>query len=327
MSLKDKFAESYARSKTMTGPEKKANEIMGKLLLKKSIIPMIVMLVVWIAGFSLKVNGWLLFAIEIALAVGTYFYIKKQGDKYTQVGGLLNYMSSNVVTSLIKSWGIDWYDSENKKVEMNDDKIRKGLEEVLALANSGYIKTEGKDDLSAYNKLSDTDYVFRVISYSELEKYSKQYESKNLEWDIVTFPIYNKASKEIVTGVKVSGLSVYKYSKNPDAAAAFALFLTTEEGQKAFYGNQNTLVPTHQQVAQSDIWYSVNNKNMDAFTCITTDSYTPNMSAFSRIGNAYINSWQAAISDYYKTGSVKNALNEGESLCKQLLQRVEATKK
>ena len=82
MSLKDKFAESYARSKTMTGPEKKANEIMGKLLLKKSIIPMIVMLVVWIAGFSLKVNGWLLFAIEIALAVGTYFYIKKQGDKY-----------------------------------------------------------------------------------------------------------------------------------------------------------------------------------------------------------------------------------------------------
>ena len=94
MSLKDKFAESYARSKTMTGPEKKANEIMGKLLLKKSIIPMIVMLVVWIAGFSLKVNGWLLFAIEIALAVGTYFYIKKQGDKYQNfkpfVGNLIS---------------------------------------------------------------------------------------------------------------------------------------------------------------------------------------------------------------------------------------------
>ena len=58
MSLKDKFAESYARSKTMTGPEKKANEIMGKLLLKKSIVPMIIMLIVWIGGFSLKVNGW-----------------------------------------------------------------------------------------------------------------------------------------------------------------------------------------------------------------------------------------------------------------------------
>lgn len=94
MSLKDKFAESFARSKTMTGPEKKANEIMGKLLMKKSIIPMIVMLVVWIGGFSLKVNGWALLAVEIALAIGTYFYIKKQGEKYQNfkpfVGNLIS---------------------------------------------------------------------------------------------------------------------------------------------------------------------------------------------------------------------------------------------
>ena len=41
MSLKDKFAESFARSKTMTGPKRKANEIMGKLLLKKAILPKI----------------------------------------------------------------------------------------------------------------------------------------------------------------------------------------------------------------------------------------------------------------------------------------------
>ena len=41
MSLKDKFAESFARSKTMTAPERKANEIMGKLLLKKAIVPII----------------------------------------------------------------------------------------------------------------------------------------------------------------------------------------------------------------------------------------------------------------------------------------------
>ena len=30
MGLRDKFAQSFARSKTMRGPEKKANEIMGK---------------------------------------------------------------------------------------------------------------------------------------------------------------------------------------------------------------------------------------------------------------------------------------------------------
>ncbi|MDO7204982.1 hypothetical protein Q5M85_13385 [Paraclostridium bifermentans] len=78
MSLKDKFAASYARSKTMSGPEKKANEIMGKLLLKKSIIPMIIMLVVWMTGIYFKVNGWVLFGIVLVIAVGTYFYIKNK---------------------------------------------------------------------------------------------------------------------------------------------------------------------------------------------------------------------------------------------------------
>ena len=38
MGIKDKFAESFARSKTMSEPERKANEVMGKLLLKKTII-------------------------------------------------------------------------------------------------------------------------------------------------------------------------------------------------------------------------------------------------------------------------------------------------
>ena len=94
MSLKDKFAASYARSKTMSGPEKKANEIMWKLLHKKSIIPMIIMLVVWMTGIDFKVNGWVLFGIVLVIAVGTYFYIKKQGDKYQNfkpfVGNLIS---------------------------------------------------------------------------------------------------------------------------------------------------------------------------------------------------------------------------------------------
>ena len=56
MSLKDKFAESFARSKTMTGPEKKANEIMGKLLLKKAILPIILMVVFTIVASFAKLK-------------------------------------------------------------------------------------------------------------------------------------------------------------------------------------------------------------------------------------------------------------------------------
>lgn len=82
MSIKQKFAESFARSKTMSGPEKKANEIMGKILLKKAILPIALMIAV-IIGFAMAhINGWYAFAVNIAIAVGTYFYIKNETKKY-----------------------------------------------------------------------------------------------------------------------------------------------------------------------------------------------------------------------------------------------------
>ena len=50
MGLKERFAESYAKSKTMSGPEKRANEIMGKLLMKKAIIPIVAMIILIIVN-------------------------------------------------------------------------------------------------------------------------------------------------------------------------------------------------------------------------------------------------------------------------------------
>ncbi|HSQ87951.1 hypothetical protein [Romboutsia sp.] len=82
MGFKDKFAESFARSKTMTGPEKKANEIMGKLLMQKAIVPIVLMVIVLIGGIAAGINSWILLGVNLLIAVGTYFYIKKAGDKY-----------------------------------------------------------------------------------------------------------------------------------------------------------------------------------------------------------------------------------------------------
>ncbi|MGL5749933.1 MAG: hypothetical protein ACRCXT_05365 [Paraclostridium sp.] len=94
MGLKDKFAESFARSKTMTGPEKKANEIMGKLLMKKSIPSIVLIILVWLGGTLLNVNGWAILALEVLIAVGSYFYIKKQSEQYQNfkpfVGNLIS---------------------------------------------------------------------------------------------------------------------------------------------------------------------------------------------------------------------------------------------
>ena len=94
MGLKDKFAESFARSKTMSEPEKKANEIMGKLLMKKAILPIVIMFVLIIVGAVANINGWIIFGINVLIAVASYFYIKKSGEKYQNfkpyVGNLIS---------------------------------------------------------------------------------------------------------------------------------------------------------------------------------------------------------------------------------------------
>ncbi|HGM3505891.1 hypothetical protein KGF42_02080 [Clostridioides sp. ZZV15-6383] len=94
MGLRDKFAQSFARSKTMSGPEKKANEIMGKLLLKKAILPIVLMFVIIIAGAMLKINSWVTLGINLVIAVGAFFYIRNSSKKYQNfkpyVGNLIS---------------------------------------------------------------------------------------------------------------------------------------------------------------------------------------------------------------------------------------------
>ena len=65
MGFTNKLAESFARSKTMTGPEKRANEIMVKLLLKKAIAPIILMVIVLIGGLIANISGWITLLVNI----------------------------------------------------------------------------------------------------------------------------------------------------------------------------------------------------------------------------------------------------------------------
>lgn len=81
MSLKDKFAESFARAQTMSDSERKANEMMSKLLLKKAIIPLIIMFVMVFVGNALGLPWWATLLINLSIAVGTFFYIRKSGEK------------------------------------------------------------------------------------------------------------------------------------------------------------------------------------------------------------------------------------------------------
>lgn len=94
MGIRDKFAEQYARQKTMTGPEKKANDIIGKIMMKKAMIPIAVLVILAIVGFAAKLPWWAILIADVAVIAASYFYLKKEGAKYQvfvpYVGNLIN---------------------------------------------------------------------------------------------------------------------------------------------------------------------------------------------------------------------------------------------
>ena len=75
MGLKDKFAESFAKAQTMSESEKRANEIMSKLIFKKATIPLVLMLVIFIASLFTDITWWAVILINSLIALGTYFYL------------------------------------------------------------------------------------------------------------------------------------------------------------------------------------------------------------------------------------------------------------
>ena len=89
MGLRDRFADQFARQKTMTGPEKKANDIIGKLIMKKALWFIVAMVVVGIlVATVLKFPWW------ATLLVDAYFFMKKESEKYQEftpyVGNLIS---------------------------------------------------------------------------------------------------------------------------------------------------------------------------------------------------------------------------------------------
>ena len=93
MGIRDRFAEQYARQKTMTGPEKKANDIIGKLMMKKAVLPIVAMVVLVAISIFVNIPWWALLGLEILAAVGSFFYLKNEGKKYQEftpyVGNLI----------------------------------------------------------------------------------------------------------------------------------------------------------------------------------------------------------------------------------------------
>ncbi len=248
---------------------------------------------------------------------------------YTQVGGNLNYGWDPVYVSFLEGWGGTWVDTEEKVINLTDEKVRTGIEELLNFAKTGAIKPEGMSDMSAYANVTDDKYVFRTIVYPQIVSIGQNYDSLNIDWDFVSFP----ALPTHKVGTGCTGFGVYKYTKNPDAAAALALFFLDKDGQTAYHQSVGGSVPLVQELADADFWrYSSSAgtesdwsmKNFDAFVSFpeadTAGRVKCKMPA--KVAAVITGSWSAMLQNFFDSGNYIDTLTEMEKTANETWQRI-----
>ena len=169
----------------------------------------------------------------------------------------------------LAGWGGVWYDTVNKKINLvSDENTLKGFEQLIGIIRDGYCNTTGlKGELAArYGNLSDyIDYGFQFcLLWQSRTKIVDWYKELGLDVDFLTVP---KSPTRVTPGDSF-GYMVYSKTKNPDAAATFALTLLSDEGQVAFNNILGGGIPCTKQGIESDFWripYTEEEFNYDAF--------------------------------------------------------------
>ena len=248
---------------------------------------------------------------------------------YTQVGGYLNYNWDPVYVSFLEGWGGKWVDTEEKVINLTDEKVRTGIEELLNLAKSGAIMPEGKGDMSAYSNLTDVNYVFRTMVYPQIVSVGQNYDNLGIEWDFVSFP----ALPTHKVGTGCSGFGVYKYTKNPDAAAGLALFFLSKDGQTAYHKSTGGSVPLIKELSDADFWKYPDSagtendwsqKNYDAFVAFpeadTEGRVKCKMPA--RVAAVITGGWSGMLSNFFDNGNYIDSLTEMEKTANETWQKI-----
>ncbi len=201
------------------------------------------------------------------------------GITLTQVGAAWKFDWQNMFTPFLYAYGGEWYDKVNKRVNFDNEAVRKGISEaiesidrrlVYPMLNSGL----GSAMQNEYRKISQyNSCVFNFNeSYTVLTGNVKRY--NGCDWDAVAFPLFPYPASPC----GALGFSVFSYTKNKDAAAALALFLFTEDGQIALHGQEGGDVPILKKLGEMDFWHlkgdGYEGKNYDAFVA-NYENYVP----------------------------------------------------
>ena len=248
---------------------------------------------------------------------------------YQQVGGYLNYSWDPVYVSFLEGWGGSWVDVENKVITLTDEKVRTGIEELLTFAKTGAIKPEGQSDMSKYSKLTEEAYVFRTMVYPNIVSIGQSYDNLGIDWDFVSFP----ALPTHKVGTGSAGFGVYKYTENPNAAAALALFFFTVEGQTAYHSAPGGSVPLMKELGNADFWRYTSSKdteadwstkNFDAFISFPEADTIgrPNCKMPSRVASVITSGWAGMLGQYFDNGNYIDSLTTMETTANETWQRI-----
>ncbi len=144
----------------------------------------------------------------------------------------------------------EWYDTVAGKINLTDEGTAKLIESLIFAYNSGYVDL-GLGDRSMFNDMKP---VFRQCVYLQAESFGKEYDQDFIDWDMIHVPLVEGKIANSAFGCGSSGVGVFNRTKNPDAAAAFALFFYTQEGQTAFNGQTGGSVPVLASLKNAAFW-------------------------------------------------------------------------
>ena len=234
---------------------------------------------------------------------------------FTQIGSKFQLGWAPCYIPVLEGWGGTWVDTENKFVSMTDDKVLAGIEEVLSFSNTGAMYKEYWNSNGAYDNLNSLSYVFTAVCYPMVQALATAYDEAGIDWDFCDFPAFPKH----VVGTGCNGFAVYRYTRNPNAAAALALFFFSKEGQFAYHSNAGGSVPLVKELAEDDFWrghgatkegcdWSV--KNYDAFISYPEADINGEVNCRMPIKVAKVvgDGWQGVLSSYYNEGTYMDQL-------------------
>ncbi len=195
--------------------------------------------------------------------------------KLSQVGASLKVWWHPIFQVFFRGYGGQWIDSKEHKVTISDStEVMKGIDELFTGLQEGWIYPE---DIAAgisgslgdmYKGITDTYSQACFKNFGDLSwtsSYGTAYDALKINWDFCPFPAL--PTHTVSTGA--TGYVVYNRTKNPNAAAAFALHFLTEDGQRAYHGQTGGNVPLVKSLSHDDFWHEQgsawSDKNYDAF--------------------------------------------------------------